>query len=94
MDILDQYLDHTTSSMESDAQTPSLQIYRKTNKLKSKIKTIQLANRLMRINKKDDDKKPLATEVFKQPPCLVFMLSKINKERRENKEIVSEEVNK
>jgi hypothetical protein len=95
MDILDQYLDHDDDvhAVEIEAQTAALQIYRKANKLKTKIKAIQLASRLTKSKKDEEEKKP-ATEVFKQPPCLVLMMSKINKERKDRKEIPSAETNK
>jgi hypothetical protein len=87
MDIIDQYLEPDEN--EQTPQTPSFQIFRKANKLRNKIKAIQIASRL---GERQPEK--ITTDVFKQPDCLVAMLTKIKKEKRDNKEITTDEVNK
>jgi hypothetical protein len=89
MDIIDQYLEPDEN--EQTPQTPSFQIFRKANKLRNKIKAIQIASRLA---PKEREPEKITTDVFKQPDCLVAMLTKIKKEKRDNKEITTDEVNK
>lgn len=94
MDIIDQYLEEPNQAPVDEAQTPSLQIFRKAHRLKNKINAIQLASRLAKMKKTEDDSKKPTTEVFKQPPCLVAMMGKINKEKKDRKEIPNDEANK
>lgn len=77
-------------------QTASYQIYRKANKLRDKIKAIQIASRLAKIphDPNREEKKKPAMEVFKPPDCLKDMLVKIKKEKKEAKEITTLEVDK
>lgn len=96
IDIIDQYLDTSPDNPEANEvvpQAPSFQIYKKANKLKKKIKAIQIASRMTKKKEVGEEKKP-STEVFPQPPCLVAMMGKINEGKKNRREIPSEEANK
>ena len=81
MDFLDKslVLDEDTGSL-----APSYQIFRKTNKLKDKIKAIQIATHLAKIVQEPDNNKK-KNEVYKPPDCLKDMLSKIKVENRDKR---------
>ncbi len=81
-------LDHEANKVQSAA----LQIYKKSNRLKTKIRAIQIASRLNFTasdpNKEDKKKQPM--EVYKPPDCLKNVLSKITQEKRDRKENISD----
>jgi len=84
-------LDTSAGEDESKNQTVVLHIYKKTNRLKNKIKAIQIASKLGKAAadpNKEEKKKP-AMEVYKAPDCLKDVLLKIKQEKRERKENIS-----
>ena len=104
MDIIDEYMDNDSEENEKGEeddqeqivpQTPSFQIFKKANRLKKKIKAIQIASRMTKVGKKSEEefKKP-STEVFKPPDCLLAMISKIQKDPTYRKDNQNEESHK
>lgn len=93
VDIIDQHLE---SDDTAAPQAPSFQIYRKTNKLKNKIKAIQIATRLSKTphDSQKDEKKKANVEVFKPPDCLKDVLLKIKQEKKQAKENTTVDVGK
>lgn len=92
MDIIDMHLEPDTVA----PQTASYQIFRKANKLRAKIKAIQIASRVAKLphdSQREEKKKP-GLEVFKPPDCLKDVLVKIKTEKKQKKENTTLEVDK
>ena len=84
-------LDASIAEEEAKNQTVVLHIYKKTNRLKNKIKAIQIASKLGKAASdpnKEEKKKP-GMEVYKPPDCLKNVLLKIKQEKRDRKENIS-----
>ncbi len=88
LDILDVDLEHDGDKNH----TATLQIFKKANRLRNKIKAIQIASKLgksVHDHAKEEKKKPAAMEVYKPPDCLKNVLIKIKQEKRDRKEDIS-----
>ena len=83
---------HASENEIDKAQSVALQIYKKSNRLKTKIRAIQIASRLggMTSDANKDDKKKQPMEVYKPPDCLKNVLLKIKQEKRDRREVMTE----
>ena len=83
---------HDVNHDGDKTQTAALQIYKKSSKLKTKIRAIQIASRmgLMASDPNKEDKKKPPMEVYKPPDCLKNVLLKIKQEKRDRKEDISD----
>jgi hypothetical protein len=91
LDFLDANLDVHVDTLSP--VTVSTQIHHKECKLKAKIKSIQLAQRLTKLAQEVNKEKKYA-EVYKPPDCLASVLAKISKEKHARGELTNPEIDR